>query len=146
MAKGRCLSSPHGRGTHTEITTFMRMTVSVTLILPHPKYLAQNITHIELDGQYRYWSFMEAHPAHTPISAAAHAEATDVLTWSYTGKPNLCFRECLQVTNLSYRSTPTAVSTCAPTVHSRRMSGTYGSSSVFWRSVYTVGFCQSVLT
>ena len=142
MAKGRCLSSPHGRGTHTEITTFMRMTVSVTFILPHPKYLAQNITHIELDEQDRYWSFMEAHPAHTPISAAAHAEATDVLTRSYTGKPNLSFRECLLVTNLSYRSSPT----CAPTVHSRRMSGTYEPSSVFWRSVYTVGFCQSVLT
>jgi hypothetical protein len=44
------------------------------------------IAGIELDLHYRYWSFMEAHPAHAPLSMAAHAEATDVLTWSYTGK------------------------------------------------------------
>ena len=39
----------------------------------------------ELDGHYRYWSFMEAHPVHAQISPAAHAEASDALTWSYTG-------------------------------------------------------------
>ncbi|KZP09953.1 hypothetical protein FIBSPDRAFT_759103 [Athelia psychrophila] len=38
----------------------------------------------KLDGRYRYWSFMETHPAHAGLSVAAHAEATDVLTWCYT--------------------------------------------------------------
>ncbi|KAF7984725.1 hypothetical protein HWV62_11654 [Athelia sp. TMB] len=38
----------------------------------------------KLDGRYRYWSFMETHPAHSGLSMAAHAEATDVLTWCYT--------------------------------------------------------------
>jgi hypothetical protein len=42
--------------------------------------------HDKLDNQYRYWSFMEAHPAHVPLALAAHGEATDVLTWSYTDR------------------------------------------------------------
>ena len=44
----------------------------------------------EFDGHYRYWSFMEAHPSHAQISPAAHAEALDALTWSYTGKDTSC--------------------------------------------------------
>lgn len=43
----------------------------------------------ELDGHYRYWSFMEGHPAHAQMSPAAHAEASDALTWSYTGQCTL---------------------------------------------------------
>jgi hypothetical protein len=60
-----------------------------TSLIGWPTY---SIIGIELDGQYRYWSFMEAHPAHATLSMAAHAEATDVLTWSYTGKSNLNIR------------------------------------------------------
>ena len=39
-----------------------------------------------MDMEYRYWSFMEAHPAHTSLPANAKIEAMDVLTWAWTGK------------------------------------------------------------
>ncbi|TDL30084.1 hypothetical protein BD410DRAFT_51905 [Rickenella mellea] len=40
-----------------------------------------------LDLEYRYWSFMESHPAHSPLPANALADALDALTWAYTGHP-----------------------------------------------------------
>jgi len=39
---------------------------------------------LDLDLEYRYWAFMEAHPAHLPMSQKAKAEALDVLTWALT--------------------------------------------------------------
>lgn len=41
---------------------------------------------IDLDMEYRYWSFMEAHPAHTSLPVNAKIEAMDVLTWAWTGE------------------------------------------------------------
>ncbi|EPQ58857.1 hypothetical protein GLOTRDRAFT_69836 [Gloeophyllum trabeum ATCC 11539] len=38
----------------------------------------------ELDVEYRYWAFVEGHPAHHSLPENAHAEAMDALTWSYT--------------------------------------------------------------
>ena len=35
--------------------------------------------------EFRYWSFMEAHPAHTAFPVKARSEAMDVLTWAWTG-------------------------------------------------------------
>ena len=35
--------------------------------------------------EFRYWSFMEAHPAHTALPVKARSEAMDVLTWAWTG-------------------------------------------------------------
>ncbi|KAF5369694.1 hypothetical protein D9615_010149 [Tricholomella constricta] len=40
----------------------------------------------QLDIEYRYWSFMEAHPAHTALPLNARVEATDVLTWAWTDR------------------------------------------------------------
>jgi len=37
-----------------------------------------------LDTEYRYWSFMEAHPAHNSLSANVKMEAMDMLTWDWT--------------------------------------------------------------
>ncbi|KAF9552621.1 hypothetical protein CPC08DRAFT_768163 [Agrocybe pediades] len=37
-----------------------------------------------LDQEYRYWSFMEAYPAHSPLPARAKEDALDVLTWAWT--------------------------------------------------------------
>ena len=34
--------------------------------------------------EYRYWTYLENHPAHAPLPPQAHAEAMDALTWSYT--------------------------------------------------------------
>lgn len=36
--------------------------------------------------EFRYWSFMESHPAHAPLPENAHVEALDALKWTYTGK------------------------------------------------------------
>ena len=36
----------------------------------------------ELDTKYRYWSLMEAHPAHNALPAKAKIEAMDMLTWA----------------------------------------------------------------
>jgi hypothetical protein len=38
----------------------------------------------QLDTEYRYWSFMEAHPAHNSLPVKAKTEAMDVLTWAWT--------------------------------------------------------------
>ena len=40
---------------------------------------------IELDLEFRFWSFMEAHPAHNALPHKARVEALDVLTWAWTG-------------------------------------------------------------
>ncbi|KAF8886924.1 hypothetical protein BD779DRAFT_541084 [Infundibulicybe gibba] len=37
-----------------------------------------------LDAKYRYWSFMEAHPAHTSLPPDAHQDAIDALHWATT--------------------------------------------------------------
>ncbi|KAK0212739.1 hypothetical protein DFS33DRAFT_1377207 [Desarmillaria ectypa] len=39
-----------------------------------------------LDAEYRYWAFMEAHPAHNPLPANAHGEAMNALTWAWTDR------------------------------------------------------------
>ena len=38
----------------------------------------------DLDQEYRYWAFMESHPAHTTLPAKAKNEAVQVLTWAWT--------------------------------------------------------------
>ena len=42
--------------------------------------------------EFRYWVFMESHPAHAPLPENAHAEALDALNWTDMGKTVLCFR------------------------------------------------------
>ncbi|KAF8870783.1 hypothetical protein BD779DRAFT_509907 [Infundibulicybe gibba] len=37
-----------------------------------------------LDTKYRYWSFMESHPAHTSLPLDAHQDAIDALNWAST--------------------------------------------------------------
>ncbi|KAK0461163.1 uncharacterized protein EV420DRAFT_1640659 [Desarmillaria tabescens] len=39
-----------------------------------------------LDTEYRYWAFMEAHPAHNPLPPNAHEEAMNALTWALTDR------------------------------------------------------------
>jgi len=48
--------------------------------------IASNILLQDLDSEYRYWAFMEGHPAHLPVSHRAKAEALDVLTWALTDR------------------------------------------------------------
>ncbi|KAI3614483.1 hypothetical protein WG66_009710 [Moniliophthora roreri] len=39
-----------------------------------------------LDMEYRYWSFVEDHPAHSALPLNARTEAMDVLTWSWSDR------------------------------------------------------------
>ncbi|KAF8839287.1 hypothetical protein BDN67DRAFT_905823 [Paxillus ammoniavirescens] len=60
------------------------MTVGRTLPFIDP-LLTQNVG---LDDEYRYWSFVEIHPAHISrdVVEAARQEAIDALHWSYTDR------------------------------------------------------------
>ncbi|KAL6307106.1 hypothetical protein BKA93DRAFT_728227 [Sparassis latifolia] len=56
----------------------------VSTVPPHDVSF-DNITDDDrLDMEYRYWVFLEGHPAHAPLPAEARAEAMDALSWSYT--------------------------------------------------------------
>lgn len=39
-----------------------------------------------LDDEYRYWSYVEMHPAHVVLSQGSRQEAADALHWSYTDR------------------------------------------------------------
>jgi hypothetical protein len=39
-----------------------------------------------LDAEYRYWSFVDAHPAHIALAREAVQEATDIVSWSESGQ------------------------------------------------------------
>ncbi|KAL4257782.1 hypothetical protein AB1N83_010513 [Pleurotus pulmonarius] len=93
-------------------------------------------SHIEdedrLDVEYRYWSFMEAHPAHVTLPPNAKTEAVEVLTWSYTDRllprshgppPPFSQEECNELTNLlrSFGDNPSD-QTLQNTVHTRIVS------------------------
>ncbi|KAF8886926.1 hypothetical protein BD779DRAFT_541305 [Infundibulicybe gibba] len=43
-----------------------------------------------LDAKYRYWSFMEAHPAHAPLPLDAYQDAIDALSWASTDWLTVC--------------------------------------------------------
>ena len=48
--------------------------------------LSLSVCVIDLDMEYRYWAFIEGHPAHTTLPVNARVEAMDVLTWAWTGE------------------------------------------------------------
>ena len=77
---------------------------------------------LELDTEYRYWSFMEAHPAHNSLPVKAKVEAMDVLTWAWTGNG---FKLLIHVSFLilfsSYRASLAIPSCCSCPFQSRRM-------------------------
>ncbi|KAF8886908.1 hypothetical protein BD779DRAFT_1672962 [Infundibulicybe gibba] len=50
----------------------------------HPQYRRRDD---RLDAKYRYWSFMESHPAHTSLPPDAHQDAMDALHWASTNEP-----------------------------------------------------------
>lgn len=41
--------------------------------------------YVGLDTEYRYWTYMEAHPAHISLTPAAKSQALEALAWAYTG-------------------------------------------------------------
>ncbi|KAI0658603.1 hypothetical protein C8Q70DRAFT_917273 [Cubamyces menziesii] len=63
----------------------------------------------KLDMEYRYWGYLEGHPAHAPLSSETHTEAMDALKWSYTdcllptvrpAPPPFAPQECQELMNL----------------------------------------------
>ena len=40
---------------------------------------------LELDLEYRYWAFVEAHPSHIVCDARAKQEAHEAIIWALTG-------------------------------------------------------------
>lgn len=44
-----------------------------------------SLYHQDMDMEYRYWSYIEAHPAHLKLPESAVREARDALSWTYTG-------------------------------------------------------------
>ncbi|EMD40307.1 hypothetical protein CERSUDRAFT_130057 [Gelatoporia subvermispora B] len=66
--------------------------------------------------EYRYWGFLESHPAHAPLAEGAKAEAMEALTWSHMDcllpssrpvQPPFAPQECQELMGLlrSYDST-----------------------------------------
>ncbi|KAI0638617.1 hypothetical protein C8Q77DRAFT_1047520 [Trametes polyzona] len=71
----------------------------------------------KLDMEYRYWGFLEGHPAHAPLPAETHTEAMDALKWSYTdcllpaarpAPPPFAPQECQELMNLLRSSDPSS--------------------------------------
>ncbi|KAI0371477.1 hypothetical protein BV20DRAFT_942006 [Pilatotrama ljubarskyi] len=63
----------------------------------------------KLDMEYRYWGYIEGHPAHAPLPGETHSEAMDALKWSYTdcllpsarpAPPPFAPQECQELMNL----------------------------------------------
>ncbi|KAF9445219.1 hypothetical protein P691DRAFT_282686 [Macrolepiota fuliginosa MF-IS2] len=46
----------------------------------------KNVEEDQLDMEYRYWSFMEGHPAHTTLPLNAKTEAFEALSWAWTDR------------------------------------------------------------
>ena len=44
---------------------------------------------LELDLEYRYWAFVEAHPSHIVLEARAKQEAYVAINWAMTGTLSL---------------------------------------------------------
>ena len=86
--KGKKPSSPPQKSTEDRAFNF-------SLFSSH----LSHTSFVELDLEYRFWSFMENHPAHTALPVKAKSEAMDVLNWAWTGTP-FFFRRCSVDANL----------------------------------------------
>lgn len=60
-----------------------------------------------LDMEYRYWCFMETHPAHVPLPSGARGDAMDILTWAWTGQLFVSASQSFTFLISNYRSSLT---------------------------------------
>ena len=51
-----------------------------------PREFANVAGLLELDLEYRYWAFVEAHPTHVLLQPKAKQEAYETINWAMTGK------------------------------------------------------------
>ena len=86
-----------------------------------------------LDMEYRYWTFMESHPAHASLPENASTEAMDTLTWCHTGE--LYAPEVKSYpTGCSCRLSPSITTRYSATIHIPRVPRARGpSSDLVWR-------------
>ena len=68
----------HGKGKKQKSNGDRAFTFSVCI------FHSSHTTFVELNLEYRFWSFMETHPAHTAPSVKAKSEAMDMLNWAWT--------------------------------------------------------------
>ena len=90
---------------------------------------------LELDAKYRYWSFMEAHPAHNSLPAKVKMEAMDVLTSASTGN-GFIYPLVPLYSNFHFflhRASPSLSLCCSCPFHSGRMPGIDDAYSILWR-------------
>ncbi|KAJ3746598.1 hypothetical protein DFH05DRAFT_1485883 [Lentinula detonsa] len=86
-----------------------------------------------LDMEYRYWAFMEDHPAHVTLPHNARADAMDILTWCWTDRllpsqsdisPPFNQAECQELNNIlrSFGSDSNGDSGIQAVLHTRLVS------------------------
>ncbi|TFK46997.1 hypothetical protein OE88DRAFT_1637432 [Heliocybe sulcata] len=83
------LREAHGKGKHglLPVRHWINHEAKVLSFSPPPRNGEATMLFTDddrLDVEYRYWAYMEGHPAHQSLPQNAHAEAMDALTWSYT--------------------------------------------------------------
>ncbi|KIK68361.1 hypothetical protein GYMLUDRAFT_153405 [Collybiopsis luxurians FD-317 M1] len=81
--------------------------------------------------EYRYWAFMEDHPAHIALPQNARKDAMDVLTWAWTDRllpsqrsvsPPFTQAECQELSNLLRSSESTGDGEIQAVLHTRIVS------------------------
>ena len=99
---------------------------------------------VELDdAEYRYWSFMEAHPAHNSLPANAKMEAMDVLTWAWTGNNGYVYSLVSLRSSFHFffhRASLSLPSWCSCPFQSGRMPRIDGAYSILWRYLPDISF------
>ena len=99
------------------------------------------------DAEYRYWSFMEAHPAHNSLPAKAKMEAMDVLTWSWTGNNGFIYPLAPLHSGFHFffhRTSLSFPSCCSRPFHSGRMPRIDDAYSIFWRYLPDIFILQQI--
>ena len=99
---------------------------------------------LELDTEYRYWSFMEAHSAHSSLPAKAKMEAMDALTSAWTGI-DFIYRLaplCSSFHFFIHRASPSLPSCCSCPFHSGRKPRIDDDYSILWRYLPDISFLQ----
>ncbi|KAH8092509.1 hypothetical protein BXZ70DRAFT_898238 [Cristinia sonorae] len=97
-----------------------------------------------LDMEFRYWTFMESHPAHAVLPSNSHNEALDALKWTYTDtllpteqpmSPPFSPQECQELMSLLRSFDTSTVPTASSVVHTRVVARVH-IRLVQWRQQY----------
>ena len=85
--RNRGYANGHGHGKGKKQAASIKIVEDRRFFLLYElKPLIKMVPPLDLDLEYRYWAFMESHPAHLPVSQRAKVEALDILTWALTDR------------------------------------------------------------